>query len=94
MARKRTTDAQDQADLDALTREIPTLPPLEVTIQAQSAFQLCAILQLAQRHPDLPPNVRDFAQQITGKIREYFREHGAVATMRIIERGDNPAEDR
>ena len=91
MARPKDPDAQTLADM---AEELQRLPPLDVTIQPQSALQLVAILQLVKRHPNLPENIRDFADGIQAKISQYFIENKAPTTLSVIRRGDNPDEDR
>lgn len=65
--------------------------PIELVLQPTSAFRLCAILQLAKRHPDLPPDSREFIGAFLAHCRQYFAE--APAVLEMLRRGDDPDYD-
>lgn len=74
------------AELDRLRAPaILALPPAD-------AFQLVALLQLIARHPQLSDHLRGTADAIVLELWTYFAECPTV--LDIIQRGDDPAEDR
>lgn len=85
----------DDEIVAAMTAELEACEqPLELVLRPSSAFQLVALLQLALRHPGA-----DGAAGLTGRtfiehVRGYFADHQAVAVLNVIQRGDDPHEDR
>jgi hypothetical protein len=66
--------------------------PMEIVLHPMSAFQLTGLLQLALRHPDVSPELRETAERFLAGVREYFADCPAV--LDVVRRGDDPAEDR
>lgn len=82
-------DAQTTADL---AHELETYAALPLDMRAITAFQMAGVVQLAMRHPDLPPNVRRTASAFLEIIRAHF--HAAPTVLDVLRRGDNPRHDR
>ena len=57
-----------------------------VTFRAESAFQMAALVQLALRHPHVPPNVRVFGERFLVAARDYFAD--CPAALELMRRGD------
>jgi hypothetical protein len=55
--------------------------PMEITFRAETVFQLVAILQLALRHPDLPPSGRDVATRFINIARAYFKGNFEIQSV-------------
>jgi hypothetical protein len=68
--------------------------PLEVVVRPSSAFQLVALLQLALRHPGADGATARTGRTFIDHVRAYFTDHQAVAVLDVIQRGDDPQEDR
>ena len=68
------------------------LTPMEVVLQPVTVFQLTAVVQLALRHPAMPPETGDTARRFLTAVREYFADCPRV--LDVIRRGDDPEEDR
>jgi hypothetical protein len=66
--------------------EIEALPPLTFELQPETALYLAGLLQLALRHPQLPPHSRDMARSLLESIREYFAT--APTLCEVLRRGD------
>jgi hypothetical protein len=66
--------------------------PLEFVLRPQTAFQLCALLQLALRHPGTTGETRRTAVTFIEHVRAYFAD--APAVLEMLRRGDDPAYDR
>jgi hypothetical protein len=60
--------------------------PLEFVLRPQTAIELAGLLQLAARHPDLPPTHRQTARAFVEHVRTYFR--GAPAVTEALRRGE------
>lgn len=67
--------------------------PLQINLEAASVLQLVAVLQLAIRHPQLPSSARSAAVAVIEGARAYFAAVGAIHTVALIERGNDPAYD-
>jgi hypothetical protein len=65
---------------------------MELVMKPDSAFHLVGLLQLALRHPDLPPVSRLLAHTFIDGAREYFADCPTI--LDVIRRGDDPGEDR
>jgi hypothetical protein len=77
--------------LDA-AREIAAMPgPMEIVAQPVSVLQLVGLIQLACRHPRLPPESRAAAARFVSGAREYFADCPSV--LSIIDAGDDPSQD-
>jgi hypothetical protein len=66
--------------------------PIEFVLRPQTAFQLCALLQLALRHPGTTGDTRRTAITVIEHVRAYFTD--APAVLEMMRRGDDPAYDR
>jgi hypothetical protein len=75
--------AAELADLDA---------PMELVLRPASVFQLCALVQLACRHPGVTGPMRETSEAFLAGVREYFAACPAV--LDVVRRGDDPSEDR
>jgi hypothetical protein len=75
--------------VDALARYTQ---PIEVVLTPTSAFDLCALLQLALRHPGVKGRSRVAALEFIAHLREYFDDTPAILEM--IRRGDDPSYDK
>lgn len=90
MADPTLVDLAD-AQLLALVRELQEAHPLPLTLQAVSAYQLASVVQLALRHPALPPHVRRTAEQFVAVVCGHF---AAAPTVRqTLLHGNDPAHD-
>jgi hypothetical protein len=81
----------DVAAAAAMAVEIASKPPLELVCHPMTVFQLTALVQLALRHPSVPPDIRTTAERFVVGAREYFADCPAV--LAVVRRGDEPAED-
>jgi hypothetical protein len=81
----------DAEIIEALTAEILAKAdaPMALTIAPSTAFQLAALVQLALRHPDLPPEPRATATRVLMAVREYFADCPTV--LATLDRGETPA---
>ena len=66
--------------------------PLEFVLRPMTAFQLCALLQLALRHPGTTGESRRTALTFIEHVRAYFAD--APAVLEMLRRGDDPAYNR
>jgi len=65
--------------------------PIELVLRPVSAFQLCALLQLALRHPGTVGENQRAAITFIEHVRAYFAD--APAVLEMLRRGDDPAYD-
>lgn len=65
---------------------------MEIVWRPASVFAFAAMVQLALRHPGLPPSSRDLAAKFLAAVRLHFADYPTV--LDVIERGDDPSEDR
>jgi hypothetical protein len=68
-----------------LVQELNHLPPMEVALRAETAYTLAGILQLAYRHPELPPTAQELCTRFVGVIRDYFK--GKPTIQQTIDEG-------
>jgi hypothetical protein len=62
-------------------------------LSAPSAIRLIAILQVASRHPEMPPSEFDFIKMMVEKTAQGFKpEHTAIAE--VIRRGWDQQYDK
>jgi hypothetical protein len=66
--------------------------PIELVLRPEAAFDLCALLQLALRHPGVNHRSGSAARLFIAHLREYFADTPAILEM--IRRGDDPAYDK
>ena len=66
--------------------------PMEIAFHPMSVFQLTGLVQLALRHPNVSPELRETAERFLAGVREYFADCPTV--LDVVRRGDDPAEDR
>jgi len=94
IAQQPLTDAQLLAlVVDEITRITATRVPIILgPIAPAQGLELVGLLQLATRHPSLGPRARYLARHLIDELREYFAD--APATLDLIRRGDDPAQDR
>ena len=73
----------DDATLIATgVRELEKYPPMApLGFKPETAFQLAAIVQLARRHPGMPPNLQATADKFLAMVRDYFADAPAVREM-------------
>ncbi len=62
-----------------------------VEFRAQTVMEMVALLQLADRHPAIAPNLRATIRAFVDGARAYFEDCPAV--LELIRRGDEPAFD-
>jgi hypothetical protein len=92
IARQPLTDEQLLAlVVDEMRRYIDT-PLILGPFSAPQGLELAGLLQLASRHPQLGPNASLMAADVVDAIREFFAD--APATLELINRGDDPSQDR
>lgn len=73
--------------------ELETYAPMgPLGLRPITAFQLVALVQLALRHPDVPPALRATGDQWIAMVREYFAD--APAVLEMITRGSDARYDR
>jgi hypothetical protein len=90
---RRGQAAQAEADLlTGMVAECENRAPLTLVLRAQSAMHLAGLLQLALRHPQLNESNRYVAVTFIEHVRAYFAD--APATLEVLRRGDDPAEDQ
>jgi hypothetical protein len=77
--------------VDGLATELLALAPMELELGSDSVFTIAAIMQLALRHPHLPPHARERAERFLAGARAYFAEYPTV--LEAMRRGDDPAFD-
>jgi hypothetical protein len=66
--------------------------PITFVLRPLSAIQLAGLLQLALRHPGVPPEgAAAVAAVFVAHVRAYF--HDAPATLEVLRMADNPSED-
>lgn len=78
--------------VDGLVNELEALEPMELGLRPETVFSLVALLQLALRHPNLPPNARETAERFVLHARAYFAACPTV--LEAVRRGDDPRFDR
>lgn len=83
---------EDEALVLAVASELADKGPVSVTLRAQSAFKLVGLVQLALRHPGVSDDVRRTGVTFIEHIRGYFSD--CPAALDIIQRGDDPSQDR
>jgi hypothetical protein len=77
---------------EALTRELRALAPMgPIGLRPETVLQLVGLLQLALRHPRVPPEIRQTAETFIDAGREYFS--GSPTVLETIRLGDDPNED-
>lgn len=64
--------------------------PMEVMLQPSTAMGLVALVQLAMRHPDVPPKTRDMGLRFVAAASDYFAD--CPSTLEVIQRGADPSE--
>jgi hypothetical protein len=83
----------DQLIVDLMACELAAKhQPMEAAFRPVTVFQLTAALQLALRHPNVPPDVRATVERFLKAVRVYFSDCPTV--LDVVRRGDDPAEDR
>lgn len=65
---------------------------MDVSFAPLTVFQLTALLQLALRHPHVPPDLQHTADRFLLAVRAYFIDCPHV--LDVIQRGDDPTQDR
>ena len=76
-----------------MARELQAKEPMGIVLAPPTVIQLTGIIQLAMRHPGLrrDRDVYAAAERFLGAVREYFAD--CPATLDVIRRGDDPAQD-
>jgi hypothetical protein len=85
-------DPSDAEIVAALVEDVVDKPPMELVLRPETAFTLAGLLQLALRHPDLSGAPRVVAERYLAGVRAYFAD--APMVLEVLDRGDDPAEDR
>jgi hypothetical protein len=75
----------------AMALELERKAPMEIVCQPLTVVQLTGLLQLALRHPTMPPDARAAGERFLAGVRAYFSDCPTV--LDIVRRGDDPAED-
>jgi hypothetical protein len=86
------TDDHDKWIAMDMAWELQHLAPMELGLRPQTVLQLVGLLQLANRHPGVSPELRGTIAGFLTAAREYFATCPAV--LDVIRRGDDRAEDR
>jgi len=81
-----------EVQLDAMARELATIPPMEIVFSPLTAFQLAGLLQLALRHPGVSPELQKTARRFLEAVRSHF--HACPTLLDVLARGDDPAYDQ
>ena len=85
-------EAEDAAIVERMAHELQGAPGMDVVMKPETAFQFVGLLQLAMRHPTLPPRLADTATKFIAAARANFANCPTV--LDVIDRGDDPAQDR
>jgi len=85
-------DPDDAAIVERMADELRRAPIMEVGFLPATVFQLVALVQLALRHPDLSPTVREVGEKFVAAAWAHYADCPTVRT--IIERGNDPRQDR
>jgi hypothetical protein len=83
----------DEDLVELVGRELAQMPTLALSCKPVSALELAGLVQLALRHPNVSPHVRDAGRAFIEGIREYFRAADALGAVELLRRGDDPAYD-
>jgi len=75
-----------------MAEEILNHPPMELLLKPETVMTMIGVLQLATRHPNLPPNTRRFVEEFIDHARAYFAECPFV--LQVIRMGDDPEYDQ
>jgi hypothetical protein len=85
-------DDDATAIAEAMAHEIRAkVEPMEIHFQPLSVFQVTGLLQLALRHPELTPELRETGVRFVAAVREYFADCPTV--LDVVQKGDDPAFD-
>lgn len=83
----------EQEQIAGMVAELERVEPIGVQFQAASAFHFVALLQLALRHPAVPPASRAVAERFIAAARDdWFANCPHVRAT--IDDGNDPARDR
>jgi hypothetical protein len=91
MAVMSSAHEHDARILAELAREMEASAPLELALAPATAFSLAGIVQLALRHPRLPPHSRATATAFLDIVRAHFA--AAPTVLEVLRQGDEPAHD-
>jgi hypothetical protein len=89
------TMEQEAAILARVTEELSHYEaegPALLSMSAFALFELAGMLQLVARHPKISPRQREAIELFLDNTREFFAQ--APAVLEILERGDDPGQDR
>lgn len=91
----RMTDAEQKELMGRVLREAQADPGfiLPVHLDPTNCLCLCAMLQLALRHPGANGSSRQLAEQFIANVRARLNGHGFTAHAEAIGLGDDPAHD-
>jgi hypothetical protein len=90
----KTATMSETELFDLVARELLRVPNLALTLRAISALELAGLVQLALRHPNIPPQARDAGARILEGISAYFRASHATGVLELLRRGDDPNQTR
>jgi hypothetical protein len=91
MASDHSKDSDKKIVLKMAAELLARQEPLTIVLRPISALHLAGLLQLALRHPGVVESHRRIAVTFIEHVRAYFAE--APATLEVLRRGDDPAED-
>jgi hypothetical protein len=83
--------AEEIRMLTAAVEADPQQLAFRMGLRPPSVMQMCAIMQLAQRHEGLPDGARLMIVRFLEAAREYFKDY--PKTLWLIAAGDDPAQD-
>jgi hypothetical protein len=82
----------DVLELQEIANELEQKRPLELTLRPSTAFQLCALIQLALRHPGPSESIRTVGTKFCVAVRTHF--DGAPTVQAVIDKGFQPEHDQ
>lgn len=88
-----TDDVSEDDSVRRLALEIGSAPTLHLALVPMDAFHLAELVQLAERHPELPEDLRRAARRYVAHTRQHFVDGACPAVVEELDRGDEPVED-
>jgi hypothetical protein len=82
----------DEGIAERMADELRRAPIMEVGFLPATVFQLVALVQLALRHPDLSPAVREVGEKFVAAAWVHYADCPTV--REVITRGNDPSQDR
>lgn len=80
-----TGDLDDRVIWD-LARELASARPLALDLSPAASLELAGLVQLALRHPSVPPTARACADRYLAAMRQHFADRPTV--LEVLRQGD------